>query len=121
MPKPQAFRANQRVRKQLDFDRVYAQDAFAADKVLVVRGCLNGLKGPRLGLSVSRRVGNAVVRNRWKRRIRESFRTQTERMPTGVDLVVRPKRGALLSAKAIRASLPLLANRVAKQLKRSSQ
>ena len=62
--------------------------------MLVVQGCANGLPHTRLGLSVSRRVGNAVLRNRWKRIIREAFRTQRDELPVGLDLVVRPRRGA---------------------------
>ncbi|NDH95806.1 MAG: ribonuclease P protein component, partial [Planctomycetia bacterium] len=42
----------------------------------------------RLGLSVSRRVGHAVVRNRWKRRLRDVFRRLRERLPAGLDIVV---------------------------------
>jgi ribonuclease P protein component len=42
----------------------------------------------RLGLTVSRRVGHAVVRNRLKRRIREWFLRHRSMLPTGVDLVV---------------------------------
>lgn len=42
----------------------------------------------RLGITVSRKVGNAVVRNRVKRRIREWFRAQREPLGAGVDLVV---------------------------------
>jgi ribonuclease P protein component len=42
----------------------------------------------RLGLTVSSKVGNAVVRNRIRRRLRELFRTQRERLPKGLDVVL---------------------------------
>ena len=54
------FRPTDRVRRQADFDRVYQQNFYAADSHLVVHGCDNGLSHTRLGLSISRRVGNAV-------------------------------------------------------------
>jgi ribonuclease P protein component len=47
---------------------------------------------PRLGITASRRVGNAVVRSRAKRLIREAFRATRELWPAGVDLVVIVKR-----------------------------
>ena len=66
------FRPEDRIRKQADFDRVYQARIYAADDVLVINGGANGLEHARLGLSVSRKVGNAVTRNRWKRLIREA-------------------------------------------------
>lgn len=114
------FPREHRIRKQAEFDRVYQGEAFAADRVLVVRGAPNGLEHSRLGLSVSRRVGNAVVRNRWKRRIREAFRTQQQLLPTGIDLVVRPRKGAQPSFVDIRHSLPRLARQIAKRIERES-
>lgn len=112
----QRFPKELRIRSQADFDRVYAARAFAADDALVVNGCSNGLAYPRLGLSVSRKVGNSVMRNAWKRRIREAFRQSKEQLPAGVDLVVRPQKGAALDFHAIAKSLPALARRIARQL-----
>jgi len=105
-----------RIRRQAEFDRVYGSNAYAADKVLVVNACKNDLPHARLGLSVSRRVGGAVVRNRWKRLMREVFRQCREQLPEGIDLVLRPRRGAEPNFKAIEKSLPKLARRVAKRL-----
>ncbi len=113
------FAKELRIRKRHEFDKVYAGDVFAADQVLVVRGCRSDLPRARLGLSVSRKVGNAVVRNRWKRLIREVFRQSVHGMPQGVDLVVRPRRGAEPDWSAIRRSLPQLARRISNNLARS--
>ena len=113
------FSRDQRVRRQADFDRVYQRNVYAADGVLVIQGCANGTTTSRLGLSVSRRVGNAVVRNRWKRAIREAFRQQYKQLPTGLDLVARPRRGARLSFDAIYGALPQLASRIDRRLKRT--
>jgi ribonuclease P protein component len=115
------FPRTRRVRRQGDFDRVYQRNVYAADSILVVQGCDNQLNISRLGLSVSRRVGNAVLRNRWKRLIREAYRLQLAEIPPGVDLVVRPRRGAEPSLVAIRASLRRLASRVERQLRRGKR
>ncbi len=48
----------------------------------------NGLQWSRLGLTVSRKAGNAVRRARWKRRLREVFRRNKPLLPVGYDLVV---------------------------------
>lgn len=106
------------LRKDAEFQRVYAARVYAADDVLVVNGCENGLAYPRLGLSVSRKVGNAVVRNAWKRRIREAFRLSRERLPVGVDFVIRPQTEAVLDFHAIAQSLPELAARIARKIAR---
>ncbi len=113
------FRPTDRVRRQADFDRVYQQKIYAADANLVVQGCANGLPHTRLGLSVSKRVGSAVLRNRWKRIIREAFRTQRDQLPGGLDLVVRPRRGATPVFADVAKSLPRLAQRVQRQMRRS--
>ncbi len=104
-----------RLQHALEYGRVYNSKLFAADSVLVVNGCVNGLQVSRLGLSLSRAVGKAVVRNRWKRLIREAFRQNRTKLPMGYDFVVRPKRGAEPEFAAVCSSLPRLAALVAKR------
>lgn len=114
----QRFPREARVRRQADFDRVYGGRAYAADDVLVVNGVQNGLDHSRLGLSVSRKVGNAVVRNRWKRLIREAFRKLRMELPVGFDFVVRPRRGAVARYEHVRRSLPGLTKRITSRAKK---
>ena len=85
------FDASKRVRKQKDFDRVYEFRARSYNERLTVCCCPTGSHA-RLGLSVSRKVGNAVTRARWKRLIREVFRLNYSQLPQGFDYVVIPKR-----------------------------
>ena len=59
---------------------------------IVVRD--NGMGHPRLGLAVSRKVGNAVVRNKMKRRLREIFRRHRDAFPYSADVVVVPFAGS---------------------------
>jgi ribonuclease P protein component len=115
----QRFGKALRIRRPADFDRVYRSPVYAVDRVLVVRGCGNQLTHSRLGISVSRKVGGAVLRNRWKRLIREAFRLCREQLPDGLDLVVRPRKGADPDFPSIQQSLLSLAPQIAKRLKRN--
>ena len=114
----QRFGAQWRIRRAADFERAYRRRAKASDELLLVCGCENGLDHPRLGLSVSRKLGGAVVRNRWKRLLREAFRLSREHLPAGVDLVVIPRPGAEPELRRLQVSLGQLAGRVARRLAR---
>ena len=111
---PPAFR----VCRAADFQRIYNRRCVVSDEKLVLFGCANDLPHTRLGLSVSRKLGNAVFRNRWKRLIREAFRISHRQLPTGIDLVVIPRQGIEPELAEVLKSLPRLAARVALKLNR---
>src|SRR6476660_2045096 len=103
------FPQSRRMKTPAEFDRCFARKRSASDGVLIVYACENGLDHPRLGCSVSKKVGNAVVRNRFKRLFREAFRLSQKDLPAGVDLILIPRPGPAPALDAVRASLVKLA------------
>jgi len=110
------FLRSHRLRTTAEFQRVYNRRSSAADDCLLVYACENDLDYPRIGLSVSRKVGNAVVRNRWKRVLREAFRLSRAQLPASIDLVVIPRSGRQPDLDRVKLSFTHLAARAQARL-----
>jgi ribonuclease P protein component len=113
------FPKNLRLVSKKDFDRVFKIGTVASDSMLVIHACRNDLEWTRIGLSISKRVGNSPIRNRWKRLIREAFRKQKFDLPQCLDVVVRPKRGACPDYQQITSSLLRLCTQLGGKLGRN--
>lgn len=76
------------LKSKLQFDEVYQSNKSFANRYLVMYICQNGLDYNRIGLSVSKKVGNSVVRHRATRLIRESYRLNMSNIKIGYDIVI---------------------------------
>ncbi|MBO5031162.1 MAG: ribonuclease P protein component [Lachnospiraceae bacterium] len=77
-----------------DFKNVYSRAKSYANRYLVMYVLENGLGQNRLGISVSKKVGNSVVRHHVTRLIRESYRLHEDMFNSGLDIVVVARAGA---------------------------
>ena len=108
-PADQRFRRRERLSRRRDFALVYAARRRKENDLLVVYVQDNTLACSRLGISVSRRVGKAVLRNRLRRRLRETYRTHKRDVPVGLDIVCVIKPPAAREPSRLCASLvPLI-------------
>ena len=78
----------------MDFKKVYGNGKSFANKYLVMYVLENGTERNRLGISVSKKVGNSVVRHYITRLIRESYRLHEEMFNSGLDIVVTARVNA---------------------------
>ncbi len=87
------------------FKAVYDGRVSARVGAIMVHTRPNNLGHPRLGLSVPRAVGNAVARNRIKRRLREAFRHAQHDLPGAYDVVITVRRHEALPVAEYRRQL----------------
>jgi ribonuclease P protein component len=91
-----------RLTRSRDFDSVYRNGRSVSTRFLTLYwfGRDDAVGAPRLGFAVPREVGNAVVRNRIKRQLRELLDERLDRVPATNDYVVRVRRGLAEAAEA---------------------
>lgn len=82
------------LKKNQQFQLVYKDGKSYANKYMVMYVRKNGLERNRLGISVSKKVGNSVVRHRVTRLVRESYRLHEEIFNSGLDIVIVARQSA---------------------------
>jgi ribonuclease P protein component len=115
-----SFRKNQHLRSGADFARVYALRCVARGAHLTVFAAPNQSDSLRLGLSVSKKHGNAVLRNRLKRLLREAFRLSRHELPAGLDLVLVPVDARDTKLEEFQAALVKAVQKLARKLAREA-
>ena len=110
----------QRLRHREEFSSVYAQRTRAGDRHLLIYAKPNERDVTRFGLSVSRKQGNAVIRGRLKRLIREAFRTIQHELPKGLDLIIIPSNPDEASFEIYCRSIKKLVNQLAQRFQERS-
>jgi ribonuclease P protein component len=117
--KRDSFGRDERILKRNDFSVAYQQGKRLSSKNFIIYLHPNQTGTRRLGITVSKKIGDAVQRNRIKRLLREFFRLNKDRLPAGQDIVVVSRRdtsnkkydevrqeleGLLMSTEATRAT-----------------
>ncbi len=103
----------QRIVSGRRYSQIYAHRCSVADPALIIYAKPNELGFSRVGLSVSRKNGNAVRRNRIRRLLREAFRLSQHDIPLGFDYILIPRPPGLDSLEDYRVSLLRLTKQAA--------
>ena len=83
-----------RLRKNSEFRHVYDRGCSFANKYIVMFFIKNDLDFNRIGFATTKKLGNSVVRSKFKRRMKESFRLNTTKFKQGYDIVFLARANA---------------------------
>jgi len=101
------------LKKPHEFRRLFAKGKSAAGPFFVIYVRTNGTSQNKVGITASAKLGNAVTRNKIKRRVREAYRLSEPKLKYGFDIAVVLRQGAV-SAEFLQIQTEL--NRIAKKL-----
>jgi ribonuclease P protein component len=107
---------SQRIHSSREFAEIYELNQRAGDRHLLIFAAVNQLNSTRIGLSVSKKHGNAVRRMRLKRLLREAFRLAQHELPKGLDLILIPRIRSEAGLSDYQNSLLRLSQKLAKRL-----
>ncbi|MFG0267330.1 MAG: ribonuclease P protein component [Rhodopirellula sp. JB055] len=121
--RPFGLPKSSRIVRSSEFTKTLRRGGVAANDCLVVFALPHDEPPPqqsdtppcRLGVTIPKKTGNAVVRNRWKRLIRESYRLHQAELPTGFDFVVRPKKDVTADWRLIERGFVKLVGRAVRR------
>jgi len=94
MNRPFGFSKKDKLRRRKEFLDVGAEKQQFFGKYIIIHWKKTGVAYARLGITVSKKYGNAVERNQFKRMVREAFRLSKKKIEMGVDINVHPRKHA---------------------------
>ena len=101
MTPPSDFGDDARLKERREFRQVFSSGKKTVGRALILWHRVDASeREPRLGLSVSAKVGSAVRRNRLKRLLRETFRLRRSELCPGVEMVAYPRSGCPWKGRA---------------------
>lgn len=89
-----SMKRSETLKRNEDFKEIYSTGKSYANKYLIMYVKKNNMDINRIGISVSKKVGNSVVRHRITRLIRESYRLSEDNFASGLDIIVVARAGA---------------------------
>jgi ribonuclease P protein component len=111
---------SRRLRSSLDFAETYALKHKAGNAYLLIFAARNEIGSTRIGLSVSKKNGNSVVRHRIRRLLKEAYRLEQHAVPEGLDLILIPRPNSGATIDDYRNAIVYLSNKLQQRIPQES-